>query len=131
MFVEQLEDASEWEDFVKVNPGGTFYHTLGWKDVIEKSFSLTALYLIIKNENRKLVGICPTFILARSNLRILSSLPHSDFGGPLIEKKYIREASLALRKYIEELSHKRGISFAEMCFLKDGNAESRARNFII
>jgi hypothetical protein len=51
-------------------------------------------------------------------------LPHSDFGGPLIEKKYVGEASLALRKYIEELSHKRGISFAEICFLKDGNAKS-------
>jgi len=121
MFVEELKNTKEWENFLKVTPGATFYHSIKWKNVIEKSFSHPTIYLVVKDENGRLVGVCPTAILTSGHLRMLDSLPHSDLGGPVIEKKYIEEASLSLLRFIEELSPEKGISCAKMCFLKDGS----------
>ena len=58
MFVRELENTREWEDFLKVTPGGTFYHSIKWKNVIERSFSHPTVYLVVKDENGRLVGIC-------------------------------------------------------------------------
>lgn len=121
MFVEELKNTKEWEDFLKATPGATFYHSIKWKNVIEKSFSHPTVYLVVRDENRRLVGICPTIISTSGHLRILDSLPHSDFGGPVIEKRYIEEASLSLLRFIEEFSREKGISCAKICFLKDGS----------
>lgn len=121
MFVEELNNTREWMDFLKITARGTFYHTLKWREVLKRSFALSTLYLVIKSEDGKVIGVCPTTISTASHLKILNSLPHSDFGGPLIEKKYIRDASLSLQRYIKNLSRERDISFAEICFLKDGS----------
>ena len=77
MFVEELKNTREWEDFLRVTLGGTLYHSLKWREVIERTFSHPTLYLVIKSENGELVGICPTSIVTMSNLRILDSLPYS------------------------------------------------------
>ena len=123
MFVEELKNTTEWEDFLNVTPGGTFYHSIKWKKVIERSFSHPTLYLVVKDENERLVGICPTVILTSSHLRILNSLPYSDLGGPVIEKKCIEEASFSLLRFLEEFSLEKGISCAKICFLKDGSEQ--------
>jgi CelD/BcsL family acetyltransferase involved in cellulose biosynthesis len=119
MHVEELKNNTEWEDFLKVTPRGTFYHSTKWRTVIERSFSNPTVYLVIRSENGRLVGVCPTSIVTASHLRILESLPHSDFGGPIIERRYIKEASLSLQRFIEEFSQEKGISLSKMCFLKD------------
>lgn len=119
MFVEELKNVSEWEDFLKGTSGGTFYHSIKWRDVLERSFSYPSVYAVIRSENGGLVGICPMSIVTSSHFKILDSLPHSDFGGPVIEEKYIGEASFALQRFIEGFSRKEGISFAKLCFLGD------------
>lgn len=108
---------------LKVTPGGTFYHSIKWKNVMERSFSHPTVYLVVKDENGRLVGICPMVILASGHFRILDSLPYSDLGGPVIEKRYIKEASLSLLRFIEESSCEKSISCAKMCFLKDGSEQ--------
>ena len=118
MFVEELKNTKEWEDFLKATPRGTFYHSLKWRNVMERSFSHPTIYFVVKDQNGRLVGICPTVILTSGHLRILDSLPYSDLGGPVIEKRYIKEASLSLLRFIEEFSWEKGISCAKMCFLR-------------
>jgi len=63
MFVEELKDKREWETFLSASPEGTFFHSLKWKEVIEKSFPHSPLYLTIRDANGTIVGICPSFIL--------------------------------------------------------------------
>lgn len=123
MFVEELKNTKEWEGFLKGTPRATFYHSIKWKNVIDKSFSHPTVYLVVKDENGRLVGVCPTAILASGHLRILDSLPYSDLGGPVIENRYIEEASLSLLRFIEQFSCEKGISCAKMCFLKDGSEQ--------
>jgi len=123
MFVEELKNTKEWEDFLKGTPGATFYHSIKWKNVIEKSFSHPTIYLLVKDENGRLVGVCPTVILTSGHLRMLDSLPHSDLGGPVIEKRYIEEASFSLLRFIEEFSSEKDISCAKICFLKGGSEQ--------
>jgi hypothetical protein len=121
MFVEELKNEREWEDFLKITSGGTFYHSLKWKKVMERSFSHPTVYLVVRSESGKLVGICPTSIVTASHLRILNSLPHSDYGGPVIEKVYQKEALGELQRFIEEYCHEKDISCAKICFSKDGS----------
>jgi hypothetical protein len=121
MFVEELKNTKEWETFLKGTPRGTFYHSLEWKNVIEKSFSHPTVYLVIKDENGRIAGICPTVIWTSRRLRILDSMPYSDYGGPVIEKKCLKEASHSLLGFIEHYSLEKDISCAKLCCLKDGS----------
>lgn len=123
MLVEELKSTKEWEDFVKVTPGGTFYHSIKWKNVIERSFSHPTVYLVVKDENGRIVGICPTAIWTSRHLRMLDSLLYSDLGGPVTEKKCSEEASLSLLRFIEQFRREKDISCAKICFLKDGSKQ--------
>ena len=56
--VEPLASAAEWEAFVDAAPTATFFHRLGWRDVLERSFGFRAHYLTARRSGR-LVGILP------------------------------------------------------------------------
>ena len=115
MIVEPLSDGNEWEKFVATSPEGTFFHTLKWKEVLEKSFPYESLYLAIRDSNGKLIGVCPFFISKKLwPFKVLDSLPNSDLGGPLIKEEYKKEAANALKDYLKELSSDKGITYAKM-----------------
>lgn len=101
------------------DPGGTFYHSLEWKNVIEESFPFSTTYLVVKDGHGRTVGILPTVTWESNNLKILDSLPYSDFGGPVIDRNCVKEASLSLLRFIEQQSYEKGISLAKICFLGD------------
>ena len=115
MIVEPLSDENEWEEFVATSPKGTFFHTLKWKKILEDSFSFESLYLVIRDPNGELIGICPFFITKELwPFTVLDSLPNSDQGGPLIKKEYRKEATNILKDYFKELSSDRSITYAKM-----------------
>jgi len=119
MFVEQLKDNSEWVEFLQASQEGTFYHTLEWKDVIEKSFPYSAIYLVVKDINGTVVSICPGFVVKTGPLRTYVSIPHSDFGGPVIDKNYIPRASLSLSVFLKKICSDNGVAYAKLRFLND------------
>lgn len=115
MIVEPLSDENEWEKFVATSPKGTFFHTLKWKRVLENSFHYESLYLVIRDPNGELIGICPFFITKELwPFTVLDSLPLSDLGGPLIKEEYRKEAAYLLKDYFKELSTDKGITYAKM-----------------
>jgi len=124
MYVEELKDEREWETFVQASPEGTFYHSLKWKEVIEKSFPYSALYLTIKDANGTIVGICPGFILNSMHMKIYHSTPYSDYGGPVIAKHCIKQASLSLRSFLRNFCSNKDILYAKFCFMDDKLAQS-------
>jgi hypothetical protein len=119
MLVEELKNSTEWEDFLKTSTEGTFFHSLKWREVIEKSFSYQAAYLTIRNANTTMVGICPGFILKSGPFRIYASLPHSDFGGPVINQNSVYEASHSLILFFKRYCSERGISYAKIWSTSD------------
>jgi len=119
MYVEKLKNESEWETFLQGSPEGTFYHSLKWKEVIKKSFAHSAIYLTIKDENGMIVGICPGFILNSMHTKIYYSTPYSDYGGPVIARHCIKQASLSLRGFLQSLCPNKDIAYTKFCIMDD------------
>jgi len=119
MYVEELKNKRDWEGFLQDSSEGTFYHSLKWKEVIEKSFPCSALYLIIKDSNGTIVGICPGFILNSMHMKIYHSMPYSDYGGPVIAKHCIKQASLSLLSFLQSGCSDKDIAYAKFCFMDD------------
>jgi len=119
MVVELLKKDGEWENFVKMTPGSTFYHSLKWKDVLERSFPIQTRYFTVRNSDGRLVGICPACVLTKGGKRILDSMPFSDFGGPVVEMKHKGQICAQLYRTIGEYCRRNGISFAQICFIRD------------
>jgi hypothetical protein len=116
MHAEELKNDQEWEDFVQTIPEATFYHTIKWKRIIEKSFRVPPAYLIIRDRG-KIVGVCPGFVTALWGLKIYSSLPKSDYGGPLFNSTYSVKATRFLRNFLKGYCSEKDISYVKLCFL--------------
>ena len=75
-------DAVAWESFVHRCPGATFFHRIGWRDVIEDYFGHRTHYLIAERPD----GIAGVLPLAETKSRLfghaLVSLPFGVYGGP-------------------------------------------------
>lgn len=117
LVVEPLQNEEEWERFVAGSHQGTFYHTLPWRRTLEKSFPLEAIYLVIRDCNRELVAVCPFVIRKELKvIKLLDSLWHSDYGGPLVREGYAELAMSALAEYLRQLAHEKGIAYARIRF---------------
>jgi hypothetical protein len=113
MQVEEMRNEREWETFLQASPKGTFYHRAIWKEVIERSFRYSPLYLTVRDESGIIVGACPGFILNSMGMSIYQSMPFSDYGGPVIAKHCIKEASSVLVAFVHSLPD---IAYAKICF---------------
>ena len=104
----------EWDAFVDQSPGGTFFHLLGWRAVLQAAFGFRTHYLAARCDGR-LVGVLP---LCEVPLGLrgccLLSLPFAIEGGvcavDAAARRVLDDAALAL-------SADRGASFLE---LRDG-----------
>jgi FemAB-related protein (PEP-CTERM system-associated) len=75
-------DAERWEAFVDRCPEATFFHRLGWREIIESVFRHRTHYLVAER-GAQIVGILP-LAEVRSRLfgNTLVSLPFCVYGGP-------------------------------------------------
>jgi len=53
-------DEKRWDDFAKSSPSATFYHQIGWRNVIEKTYGHKPYYLFTE-EDKQITGILPLF----------------------------------------------------------------------
>jgi len=59
----------------------TFYHQIGWKNVVKNTYGHKPIYLIARDKDR-IVGILPLFLIRNPFLKSsLVSLPFSQYGG--------------------------------------------------
>ena len=73
---EELKDsnASDWEQTNQNNIDGTLFHTLRWKQTLERSFGFKAHYFLIYRNNRP-VALCPFYQRTMRGFLGLVSLP--------------------------------------------------------
>ena len=104
-------DEARWESFVERCPDATFFHRIGWREIIEGEFRHRTHYLVAERD-RDIVGVLP---LAEVRSRLfghsLVSLPFCVYGGPAaidsgIERALIDAAS--------ELSRALGVDHLEL-----------------
>ena len=80
-------DEKEWDAFVREQDTSTFFHLIGWKQVIEESYKHKPYYLIAK-ENDEIKGVLPLFLM-KSVLfgKKMISLPFVYSGGVCAESQ--------------------------------------------
>ncbi|KAF5413920.1 MAG: hypothetical protein C5S48_10150 [Candidatus Methanogaster sp.] len=112
MDVYNLEEKEEndWDAFISAMENATFYHQIGWKSVIEKTYKHKPYYLVAK-EDGNIKGVLPLFLIASVIFgKKLVSIPFAPYGGVcgddfeaenmlMIEAKRI--AKITKSKYIE------------------------------
>ena len=70
-----------WDAFVRRTPGGTLFHLIGWKEVLERTFGYTAQYLIARR-GEQIAGVLPLVELHAPLMeRCLLSVPFAVDGG--------------------------------------------------
>lgn len=116
-FVEELQDAEEWESFLKVMSQATFFHSLKWMKLLKETFSLPTLYLTIKDGEGNPIGVCPLVVSNWGPLKVYESLPYSDYGGPVVKNGSAKEASISLWKFLERSSCENNVALTKMLFV--------------
>ncbi|MBI4767079.1 MAG: FemAB family PEP-CTERM system-associated protein [Deltaproteobacteria bacterium] len=120
----QDSDIDSWEKYILDHPGGTFYHALGWKRVIEKSFGHHTYYLMAK-EHGKVCGILP-IVHIKSLLfgSIMCSMPFLNFGGVCADNDEVERALLGEAERI--LKDKKG-DYLELRHMKKSSMDYPAK----
>ena len=77
----EAKDESRWDAFVMDNQTSTFFHLIGWKRVVEKTYGHKPIYLFTE-ENGRIKGILPLFLINTFLFgKQLVSIPYSPYGG--------------------------------------------------
>jgi FemAB-related protein (PEP-CTERM system-associated) len=97
-------DARRWDRFVEECPAATFFHTIGWRTVLERVFRHRTHYLLAERDGA-IEGVLP---LAEVRSRLfghsLVSLPFAVYGGPVaidgsVEKSLV-DAAVTLSDWL-------------------------------
>lgn len=105
------EDAARWEAFVEQCPDATFFHHLGWRQVLEGCFGHRARYLVAER-GETIVGVLP-LAEVKSLLfgHALVSLPFCAVAGVAASEP---QAAVALQESAEKLGKKIGAQHLEL-----------------
>jgi FemAB-related protein (PEP-CTERM system-associated) len=105
------EDASRWDKFVDECPQGTFFHRLGWKQVLERCFGHRTHYLLAE-QGSSIVGVLPlcevkSFLFGHA----LASLPFCAVAGVAASEPAAVEL---LHRAAQELGERLGVEHLEL-----------------
>ncbi|VVB59228.1 FemAB family protein [uncultured archaeon] len=100
--IEELNHSNEndWEEFNKKTDGGSFFHTLKWKNIIENSFNSKLHYYLIYFDD-KVIAICPFCENTIKGFRGLIPISPSDYRHLLIGKQDFNHLEEIIKKIIE------------------------------
>ncbi len=102
MEIFELKNSNEkaWDEYVFNHPNSTFYHQIGWKNVVEKRYGHKPYYLLAK-EDGEIKGVLPLFLM-KSLLfgRKLVSVPSAPYGGACADSRTIEKALVEEVKWI-------------------------------
>jgi len=100
----ERREEKEWDAYVLKHPNSTFFHQIGWKRVVEKTYKHKPIYLIAREEG-EVKGVLPLFFM-RSLIfgKKLVSVPFAPYGGvcaddEIAEKMLIEEAKRITDEY--------------------------------
>ena len=83
-------DREDYTDFLLNDLDSNIYHTIEWKELIEKHFGFTSYYLIARTNSDEIGAVLPVFYLKNLCGKRLDSIPLSIYGGALGEEVYVK-----------------------------------------
>ncbi|MEA1895458.1 MAG: FemAB family XrtA/PEP-CTERM system-associated protein [Euryarchaeota archaeon] len=84
MEISELRTGEEdaWDSYVYESDESTFYHQIGWRDVVLKTYGHKPRYLVARGDDGGIVGVLPMFLMeSRIFGRKLVSVPFAPYGG--------------------------------------------------
>ncbi len=103
--------AEQWDRFVFMQPGGSFFHLVTWKRVIEKTFGYESCYFLAERSGR-ITGVAPLFSISNWIAgQCLLSVPFGVYGGVCAEDT---ESELALLHHLKQFALSRNVDFLEL-----------------
>lgn len=105
--LRSLDDPRDprWDEYVRRHPRGTFFHLLGWRRAIERSFPHRAQYLYV-HRGDAVVGVLPLFEVGGAPFtRALVSVPIGVAGGVLAEDDEVARMLKDGARLIAERAH--------------------------
>jgi FemAB-related protein (PEP-CTERM system-associated) len=114
--VEELTAPFEaaWDRFVRTAPGGTFFHQMGWRWLVERVFGHRAHYLLARR-GTGITGVLPLFEM-KSLLfgHSLVSIPFAIGGGVAVAPAEDAETAAGLVRRGRELAERLGVDYLEL-----------------
>lgn len=99
-----------WDAYVHGHPDGTFFHQLGWRRVIERTYGRQAHYLYVERAGR-MTGLLPLFESGGPPFtRALVSVPVGVSGGVLADDD---ESAALLRAGAREIAARERLAYVE------------------
>lgn len=93
-------DENAWDEYVSKSNSSTFYHLIGWKNVVQKTYTHKPHYLIAK-ENGEIKGILPLFLMKSVFFgNKFVSVPFAPYGGVCADNEIIENALIDEAKRI-------------------------------
>ena len=81
------EEEKAWDAYIHNANSSTFYHQIGWKKVVEKTYKHKPIYLIAK-QNGEINGVLPLFLMKSMIFgKKLVSVPFAPYGGACADNK--------------------------------------------
>ena len=86
----EKEDEEAWDAYFYGSNSSTFYHQIGWRNVMEKAYKHKPIYLIAK-EKGEIKGVLPLFLM-RSRIFGKKQVSFAQYGGGLRRHRIIENA---------------------------------------
>jgi len=83
-------DNKRYSDFLFNESDSTIFHTIEWYDILEKYLGFKLFFLVANDRDNNIHGILPLFYVKNWVSNRLESLPFSQYGGYIGDKKYLK-----------------------------------------
>ncbi len=124
-------DRQAWDSYVLNHSRGTFFHLIGWKEIVEVTFHHKSFYLIaVRNESpTDIVGVLPLFRI-KSLLfgKSLVSVPFAEIGGILASDQ---ETKSLLLEEAKNLTHSESVDYLELRNQEKGFEDLPAKDLYV
>ena len=112
------EEEKAWNAYVWNSKSSTFYHQIGWRNVVEKTYKHKPRYLIAKEEG-EIKGILPLFLVKSMFFgKKLVSVPFAPYGGACADNETVEKALIEEAKRITKEC---GADYLELRTISTGN----------
>jgi FemAB-related protein (PEP-CTERM system-associated) len=130
IFELQREDENAWDAYVHRSDTTTFYHQIGWKNIVEKTYKHKSIYLISKEEG-EINGILPIFFL-KSILfgKKLVSVPFAPYGSVCADNEMAENALIEKAKKITGDYKANYLELRYFTMRKDNSEFSANNNYV-
>jgi hypothetical protein len=107
-------NARDWEHFNEITSDGSFFHSLKWKGILERSFKMKPHYFLVYDGD-EVAAICPFFENNLKYFKGLVSLPHSDFCHVVIADGHAHPSIISeIYAKCNDLIRQENLSFLQM-----------------